>query len=110
MLLHDYEPYPASESGGVWMRGEPVLAKDLVWAGFDRSKRARSSGYRALSEIIFRRRFIQDSPEHSKFLDRSGEGIKINRLDHIRIRSQLVAAKEIRLLFGRCQYDDRNSF
>lgn len=35
MLLHDYEPYPASQSGGVWMRGDPVLAKDLAWAGFD---------------------------------------------------------------------------
>lgn len=35
MLLHDYEPYPAAESGGVWMRGDPVLAKDLAWAGFD---------------------------------------------------------------------------
>jgi poly-gamma-glutamate capsule biosynthesis protein CapA/YwtB (metallophosphatase superfamily) len=35
MLFHDYEPYPAHESGGTWMRAEPALAKELVWAGID---------------------------------------------------------------------------
>ncbi|MGH7502673.1 MAG: CapA family protein [Longimicrobiales bacterium] len=35
MLFHDYEPYPAHESGGTWMRAEPELVKELVWAGFD---------------------------------------------------------------------------
>jgi poly-gamma-glutamate synthesis protein (capsule biosynthesis protein) len=35
MLFHDYEPYPMAESGGTWMRGDPRLADDLVWAGFD---------------------------------------------------------------------------
>ncbi|HSW30125.1 MAG TPA: CapA family protein [Longimicrobiales bacterium] len=35
MLFHDYEPSPASQSGGTYMRAEPKLAKELVWAGFD---------------------------------------------------------------------------
>ena len=35
MLFHDYEPSPAAESGGTYMRAEPKLAKELVWAGFD---------------------------------------------------------------------------
>lgn len=35
MLFHDYEPYPMNESGGTYMRAEPALLKDLVWAGFD---------------------------------------------------------------------------
>jgi poly-gamma-glutamate capsule biosynthesis protein CapA/YwtB (metallophosphatase superfamily) len=35
MLFHDYEPYPMHESGGTWMRAEPALAKELVWAGID---------------------------------------------------------------------------
>ena len=35
MLFHDYEPYPMYESGGTWMRAEPVLAKELAWAGID---------------------------------------------------------------------------
>lgn len=35
MLFHDYEPYPSTESGGTYMRGDPALAKELVWAGFD---------------------------------------------------------------------------
>ena len=35
MLLHDYEPYPMHKSGGTYMRAEPIMAKELVWAGFD---------------------------------------------------------------------------
>ncbi|MHB1192206.1 MAG: CapA family protein [Longimicrobiales bacterium] len=35
MLFHDYEPSPAAQSGGTYMRAEPKLAKELVWAGFD---------------------------------------------------------------------------
>lgn len=35
MLFHDYEPYPMAESGGTWMRGDPDLANELAWAGFD---------------------------------------------------------------------------
>lgn len=35
MLLHDYEPYPMYQSGGTYMRAEPALARELVWAGFD---------------------------------------------------------------------------
>lgn len=35
ILFHDYEPSPASQSGGTYMRAEPKLAKELVWAGFD---------------------------------------------------------------------------
>lgn len=34
MSLHDYEMYPMVESGGLHLRGEPSLAKELVWAGF----------------------------------------------------------------------------
>ena len=35
MLFHDYEPYPSTQSGGTYMRADPSLAKELVWAGFD---------------------------------------------------------------------------
>ncbi len=35
VLLHDYEPYPAYQSGGTWMRAAPEMADELVWAGFD---------------------------------------------------------------------------
>ncbi|MFQ5742428.1 MAG: CapA family protein [Acidobacteriota bacterium] len=35
MLLHDYESYPMHQSGGTWMRADPAMAKELVWAGFD---------------------------------------------------------------------------
>jgi len=35
MLFHDYEPYPSTESGGTYMRADPALIKELVWAGFD---------------------------------------------------------------------------
>jgi poly-gamma-glutamate synthesis protein (capsule biosynthesis protein) len=42
MLLHDYEPYPMNESGGTWMRGDPEIAKDIAWAGFDMVSRANN--------------------------------------------------------------------
>lgn len=35
MLFHDYEGYPATHSGGTWMRAQPELAEELTWAGFD---------------------------------------------------------------------------
>jgi len=35
MLFHDYEPYPMHQSGGTYMRAEPALLKELIWAGFD---------------------------------------------------------------------------
>ena len=42
MLFHDYEPYAMNESGGTYMRAEPALAKELVWAGFDMVSRANN--------------------------------------------------------------------
>ncbi|MCH7564066.1 MAG: CapA family protein [Gemmatimonadetes bacterium] len=42
MLFHDYEPYPAHQSGGTWMRGDPELVEELVWAGFDMVSRANN--------------------------------------------------------------------
>lgn len=35
VLLHDYEGYPASRSGGTYMRAPPWVADELDWAGFD---------------------------------------------------------------------------
>ena len=42
MLFHDYEPYAMNESGGTYMRAEPALVKELVWAGFDMVARANN--------------------------------------------------------------------
>jgi poly-gamma-glutamate capsule biosynthesis protein CapA/YwtB (metallophosphatase superfamily) len=42
MLFHDFEPYAMSSSGGTYMRAEPALVKDLVWAGFDMVSRANN--------------------------------------------------------------------
>jgi poly-gamma-glutamate synthesis protein (capsule biosynthesis protein) len=41
-LFHDYEPYPMHQSGGTYMRAEPYLAKEFVWAGFDMVSRANN--------------------------------------------------------------------
>ncbi|MBZ5500224.1 MAG: CapA family protein [Acidobacteriia bacterium] len=35
MLFHDYEPFPSTESGGTYMRADPAILKDIIWAGFD---------------------------------------------------------------------------
>ncbi|MFN2445610.1 MAG: CapA family protein [Vicinamibacterales bacterium] len=42
MLFHDYEPYASAASGGTYMRAEPALVNDLVWAGFDLVSRANN--------------------------------------------------------------------
>jgi len=42
MLFHDYEMYPMHQSGGTWMRGDPELVDELVWAGFDMVSRANN--------------------------------------------------------------------
>ncbi|HYT65776.1 MAG TPA: CapA family protein [Vicinamibacterales bacterium] len=42
MLFHDYESYAMTESGGTWMRADPALARELVWAGFDFVSRANN--------------------------------------------------------------------
>jgi poly-gamma-glutamate capsule biosynthesis protein CapA/YwtB (metallophosphatase superfamily) len=41
-LFHDYEAPPAHESGGTWMRTDPPILKELVWAGFDIVSRANN--------------------------------------------------------------------
>ena len=42
-LFHDYEAPPAHESGGTWMRTDPPILKELVWAGFDLVSRANAA-------------------------------------------------------------------
>ncbi|MBI1874869.1 MAG: CapA family protein [Acidobacteria bacterium] len=42
MLFHDYEGYAMNESGGTYMRAEPKLVNELVWAGFDMVSRANN--------------------------------------------------------------------
>lgn len=41
-LFHDYEAPPAHQSGGTWMRTDPPIIKELVWAGFDLVSRANN--------------------------------------------------------------------
>ena len=42
MLFHDYETWAMNESGGTYMRADPALVKELVWAGFDMVSRANN--------------------------------------------------------------------
>jgi poly-gamma-glutamate synthesis protein (capsule biosynthesis protein) len=42
MLLHDYEGYPSALSGGTWMRADPIMAKEIAWAGVDLVARANN--------------------------------------------------------------------
>jgi poly-gamma-glutamate synthesis protein (capsule biosynthesis protein) len=42
VLFHDYEPYPAHQSGGTWMRSDPSLVDELTWAGIDMVSRANN--------------------------------------------------------------------
>src|SRR5262245_46188285 len=42
VLFHNYEPYPMSQAGGTYMRADPALTRELVWAGFDMVSRANN--------------------------------------------------------------------
>ncbi len=42
ILLHNFEGYPAAESGGTYGRAEPYMAEELKWAGFDIVSRANN--------------------------------------------------------------------
>jgi len=42
VLFHHYESYPAAKSGGTWLRADPALVDDLVWAGFKIVSRANN--------------------------------------------------------------------
>jgi poly-gamma-glutamate synthesis protein (capsule biosynthesis protein) len=42
MLFHDYEAYPAAQSGGTYMRAKPSLLQDVLWAGFDMASLANN--------------------------------------------------------------------
>ena len=35
VLFHDWESYPMSSSGGTYMRAQPELVQEFVWAGID---------------------------------------------------------------------------
>lgn len=35
ILFHNYEPPPAAQSGGTWLRAEPSLFRELQWIGFN---------------------------------------------------------------------------
>lgn len=35
MLLHNFEGYPAAESGGTYTRADPSMIEELKWMGFD---------------------------------------------------------------------------
>lgn len=42
VLFHNYEGYPAAQSGGTYMAAEPYMAEELQWAGFDMVARANN--------------------------------------------------------------------
>lgn len=35
MLIHNFEGYPAAESGGTWLAAEPAILDELKWLGFN---------------------------------------------------------------------------
>ena len=62
MLFHDYEPYPAHQSGGTWMRGDPELLEDLVWAGFDMVSRANNhTGDYGVEGLRLTTRYVEEA-------------------------------------------------
>lgn len=62
ILFHDYEPFPAHQSGGTWMRGDPALAEELVWAGFDLVSRANNhTGDYGVDGLRLTTRYVEEA-------------------------------------------------
>jgi poly-gamma-glutamate capsule biosynthesis protein CapA/YwtB (metallophosphatase superfamily) len=62
VLFHDYESYPAHESGGTWMRADPALAKELAWAGVDLVSRANNhSGDYSVHGLRLTTRYVDEA-------------------------------------------------
>ena len=62
MLFHDYESYPMASSGGTYMRAQPELVKELVWAGFDLGGLANNhSGDYGPAAMLLTERYVRDA-------------------------------------------------
>ena len=62
VLFHDYEPHPAHQSGGTWMRAEPELADELVWAGIDMVSRANNhTGDYGVEGLRLTTRYVEEA-------------------------------------------------
>src|SRR5512145_1175983 len=62
MLFHDYESYPMASSGGTYMRAQPELVKELVWAGFDLGGLANNhSGDYGPEAMLLTERYVREA-------------------------------------------------
>ena len=62
VLFHDYEPHPAHQSGGTWMRAEPALAEELAWAGIDMVSRANNhTGDYGVEGLRLTTRYVEEA-------------------------------------------------
>lgn len=62
VLFHDYEPYPAHQSGGTWMRADPALADELAWAGIDMVSRANNhTGDYGVEGLRLTTRYVEEA-------------------------------------------------
>jgi len=53
MTLHNYEGYPAAQSGGTWTRADPCLTEDLKWMGFNIVSTANNHSLDYMYEGLF---------------------------------------------------------
>jgi len=53
MTLHNYEGYPAAQSGGTWTRADPCLVEDLKWMGFNIISTANNHSLDYMYEGLF---------------------------------------------------------
>jgi poly-gamma-glutamate synthesis protein (capsule biosynthesis protein) len=93
MLFHNYETYAMHQSGGTYMRADPGLAKELVWAGFDMVSRANNhTGDFAVDAMRLTTKYVREAG-----LAQAGVGESLNEardagfLETARARVALIA-------------------
>ena len=53
VTLHNFEGYPAAQSGGTWTRADPRLLEDLKWMGFNMVSTANNHSLDYMYEGLF---------------------------------------------------------
>ena len=62
ILFHDWESYPMSSSGGTYMRAQPELVQEFVWAGIDMGSLANNhSGDYGPPAMLLTEKYVREA-------------------------------------------------
>lgn len=111
MLIHDYEGYPAAESGGTYCVTEPFMIEELKWAGFNLFARANNHtmDYAAGGLLATSRHLDNAGLVHAGAGRNMAEARMPGYLDTSSGRAALISASSSFASWGRAGHSRRDS-